>query len=546
VKTRSPIACALLPEWPIAVLHSDLASRDLASSDLASSDLASSDLASSDLASSHLQRRLLEQQRHRTPTPARAEQAARSVHRGQGSAARLLYCDAYCGHVGLRPGQSLASARARYPELSSVPYDAERLVEAQRSLIAELLEVSPRVESAAAAMTSRHKRRASRPWNSAPPMRLWLDVGQHWRDAAPHALTLAQRLRAHAPYALGVGPTACVAYAAALAAMSQRPRIISPEEAQTFLDASPLGVLEFDADDLSTLAALGLRRVGELRAFSPAALASRLSPGARIALDRAWGHDARGPHTPRPEDELSVRVALDDELTHTQALLFLLTPALGRLATELRARGLGVTRLELQLEGTRGTTLSVSLASASAEASVLLELLRTRLDALQLRSPVRAFRLSCANVVSLRPATRSLFEQGPGRDPGAREVALGRLRERHGDGAVHRASREESPHLLARARWVLEGEPSRGEAMPWRRLSPPVPVQNGAVTLLGQRRMLLRVGRCERAGSPFWEAGHARVELFAWAELEGPLLALLRGDVNDACEDRWEVVAWVD
>jgi hypothetical protein len=32
----------------------------------------------------------------------------------------------------------------------------------------------------------------------------------------------------------------------------------------------------------------------------------------------------------------------------------------------------------------------------------------------------------------------------------------------------------------------------------------------------------------------------------AWAELEGPLLVLLRARVGDDCDDLWEVVAFVD
>jgi len=380
-------------------------------------------------------------------------------------------------------------------------------------------------------------------------MRLWIDVGRHWEQVSAHAQRLGHLLHSHAPYTLGVGPTASVAYAAALASVSQRPRIVSPEEAHDFLDASPLRVLEFDAESLATLADLGLRYVGDLHAFEPAALVSRLGPNARDALDRARGDDARGPRTPRSGDELVLRVALDDEVQETQALLFLLAPALERLATSLRARDRGVTRLALLLEGEREAcshALNLQLASPSAEAGVLLELLRTRLDALRLHAPILAFTLSCPGIAPLTPNTPSLFERATERDPGAREVVLERLRERHGESAVHRASRQEDPRLLARAHWVLEGECVRGEALPWRRLEPPVALRDGAVVISGERRRLLRVGRCERVAGPFWEAGHARAELFAWAELEGPLVALLRGDVNDACDDRWVVVAWLD
>ncbi len=412
-----------------------------------------------------------------------------------------------------------------------------RLAQARRHLVEELLEVSPRVEVDSTADVH------------GVPMRLWIDVGRHWEQVSAHTHRLERLLRSHAPYTLGIGPTASVAYAAALAAVSQRPRSISPEEAQDFLDSSPLRVLEFDTASLSTLADLGLRRVGDLHAFEPTALVSRLGPGAREALDRARGDDARGPRTPRSCEELELRVDLDDEIQETQALLFLLSPALERLATRLRARDRGVTRLTLWLEGERETcshTLDLQLASPSAEAGVLLELLRTRLDALRLRAPVHAFTLSCPAIAPLTPDPRSLFEGATERDPGAREVVLGRLRERHGESAVHRASRQEDPRLLARAHWVHEGECVPGEAFPWRRLEPPVALHDGAAVISGVRRKLLRVGRCERVAGPFWEAGHARAELFAWAELEGPLVALLRGRVNDACDDHWEVVAWLD
>jgi len=54
------------------------------------------------------------------------------------------------------------------------------------------------------------------------------------------------------------------------------------------------------------------------------------------------------------------------------------------------------------------------------------------------------------------------------------------------------------------------------------------------------------MGRVERAAAPWWEDGRRKVELFAWAELDGPLLALIRARCDTDCDDRWEVVAFCD
>ncbi|MEM1418507.1 MAG: hypothetical protein AAGH15_26670, partial [Myxococcota bacterium] len=130
--------------------------------------------------------------------------------------------------------------------------------------------------------------------------------------------------------------------------------------------------------------------------------------------------------------------------------------------------------------------------------------------------------------------------------------------------APRRAVPVERGHPLERARWerfgrdrldasTPGGDPDRFEpasgGIPWRRVEPPAPVRNGALTLAGRRRRVLRLSRVERATPGWWDAAAPEehvVELLAWAELEGPVLALLRAAFADGAEDRWEAVAYLD
>jgi len=61
----------------------------------------------------------------------------------------------------------------------------------------------------------------------------------------------------------------------------------------------------------------------------------------------------------------------------------------------------------------------------------------------------------------------------------------------------------------------------------------------------GRRRRVLELGRVERALAPWWHTGALRVERLAWAEVDGPMLVLLR-ERRDVRPHVWEAVAWVD
>jgi hypothetical protein len=247
---------------------------------------------------------------------------------------------------------------------------------------------------------------------------------------------------------------------------------------------------------------------------------------------------------------------LDDEVEEIEPLLFLVGAALDRLATSLARDDVGATEIVITL-CTRGGGEHAKHIRTSApvhRARTLRELARTHLERTSsegLDAPVTKLRIAITSVAPAIHDGPTLFGDR-GRDPSAREVALGRLRARFGDAAVKRPAKREVGPALERAAYRLDATPAQASldvttpCLPWRRLAMPLPVRDGAVVLGDRRRRVVRLGRVERATPPWWETGTKKVELIAWAELEGPVLALLRARVSTACDDEWELIAWVD
>jgi protein ImuB len=454
----------------------------------------------------------------------------RVVHQGRGARGRVVFCDEEAERLGIAPGQTIAAARSRTESLRTLEYDPGRIARAQREVVERLLGVSPRIAVGGVE-------------------RFWVEpvVGargslEAWCEEA------TERLIEHRPVTIGVGPTATVAYAAARS-VRRGFCVIPGGAAQGFLDEAPLEVLGIGGEALDVLASLGIRRVRELRALDPVSLGMRFGPEVAEARRRAEGYDLRRPLTPRAEDEARVELALEDPIEDHSALLFLLRPAAERLLGALRARDLGALEVRLELGLGRGgaaVVLTVRTASPLDDERMLLELLRTRLDHARLRAPVVGLVLGISATAPLGARTQPLLGEMKRRDPAARDVTLARLRSRFGEGAVRRAERVETGAVLGRARFLAEGEPRRGEALPFRRLIEPAPIENGKVFLEGRVRRVVRLSRVEQSTPTWWEDGVQRLEMTAWAELEGPLLVLLRARVGDDCDDLWEVVAFVD
>ncbi len=449
-----------------------------------------------------------------------------AVHVGAGTAARIRWCDRVARARGVRPGQTVAAARARCADLRTAPLDERAMREARREAIGIALRHTPRVAVAG----------DTRLWAEPAPLGEPLEA---WGEALAESL-------AWAGARVGIGAWAAAAHAAAQVAV--RCRVL--DDSTGFLDTAPLTALELDAATRARLAGLGVRRVGALRRLDPAELGARLGPAVARAWRWASGDDPRGPYTPAPARAPEVLLQFDEvPIATLDPLLFLLRGALASLLRAPRARGEGAAAIGLTLTVERGPDVEVILRAGQpiADETAWLTLAQARLERLP-RDPrrgeafVHGLTLAIHEAGPVAAPTGALFGD-EARDPAAREVALARLGSRFGEAALARASSVPAAHPLARAAWSRDA-PRPGAALPWRGQEPPAPVEAGRVVLGGRARRVLRRAPVERALRPWWTLGQLVIERLVWAEVEGPLLVLLRQRRGDA--DRWEAVAWVD
>lgn len=353
-------------------------------------------------------------------------------------------------------------------------------------------------------------------------------VGASWADRARAGLA------AWGGVQIGIGAWATVAYAGALRDAGH----VEP----SILDNAPLHVLELDADTIEDLGAIGVRTVAALRSLDPTDLGVRFGAKVASAWRRARGDDPRGPTTPQLAEPPMVEVAFDDaEVEQIEPLLFVLRPALERLLRGPVGRGEGITTLELTLRTAYGPdpTLTVRCAHPIGDPRDLLTLIQARLERLELSATLRAFTLRATSLAPLTDRNVDLFEARR-RDAAAREVALARLTSRLGPDALRRASRIELALPTARAHWSDDAQ-RPGASAPWRQQDPPALLVGDHIEVAGRRRRLVKLGRVERAIAPWWGEGALRVDRLVWAEVDGPLLVMLR-----ARKSTWEAIAWVD
>jgi len=345
--------------------------------------------------------------------------------------------------LGVRPGQTIAQARARASNL------AVRVVrpEAVRGELARLAEVALAF-GATVAFAEAGAGHASRDV-------LWVDVTgcAHLHALPGHdgeavlGIRLARVLE-------GLGHTCAVAIAdgprvaailasaaadarAARAALAKRKGarvhpddgeapvvVVPPGKNAAALAPLPASVLPLAESDVRWLHTIGVRTVAELRALPRAALAVRLGAQAPVVLTLADGDD-RAPLAPfRPPEIPEEEATLEYGVEGADALTFVAKALADRLAVRLASRAVAVARIELDLaidvallpEGERGSRvqrLAIDLPVPLSSASDLLAALRPKIERFVLRAPVLGAKLRAPALVNKPQAALSLFEAQP-------------------------------------------------------------------------------------------------------------------------------------
>jgi protein ImuB len=235
----------------------------------------------------------------------------------------------------------------------------------------------------------------------------------------------------------------------------------------------PIACTAWDSERLQTLRAMGVTRVGELLRLPRAGLARRLGPAAVRDLDVALARQCAPRRAFVPRERFRARCDFETEIETAAYLEKALDPLIARCAQFLRKRQAGVQALRLKLRHRRGpaTCLHLGLASITGERRRLMDVLRQRLERLELSKPVRGMELICGSLQPLSAASLDAFAALSG--TGGRDTApqcggrkpeptpAGRPRGEGQDGPSQCGGRKPEPTPAGRPRGEGQDGPSQ-------------------------------------------------------------------------------------
>ncbi len=439
-----------------------------------------------------------------------------------GQAVRLAALDRTATAIGLRPGMTLADARAQVPALEVFAHDPGADCDWLDRLAAGCQRYTPVVAS-------------------HPPDALLMDIagcthafeGERFLAADVEA-RFARRgvLVRHA-----FGDTPEIAHA--LARYAGAP---APDE-HGAIRRLPVAALGLDAEDGAALTRAGLKTVGDVMARPLATVAARFGEAAATAVRRLSGETAGAPLAPR---RIVTPVAVERRFAEPVARTEFALAVIGELVAEagvvLEQRREGGRRWQVRLFRADGAVhmLRVETGRPTRDVALLLRLLRERIDALaDPLDPGFGYDLIRLDVVLAErlDATQLRLEGGEAREPGAEDAVaelVDRLSTRLGQSRVRRFAARDS-HIPEQAELMLPAaappaatpvawpatEPGEPPLRPIYLFDPPQPIDNvvaevpdGPPARFRWRRTLHEVARAEgpeRIAGEWWRRHDAAV-----------------------------------
>ena len=337
--------------------------------------------------------------------------AQRSVLKAINPAAREL---------GLRPGQTLTAAQALATGFVVRPYDHQQIGQNQQMLAAWAYRFSSHV-------------------SLDYPRALLLEVASSMQLFGPWPV-FEQRLRDELrvlgfSYRMVVAPNPL---AARVLCNAHDGLVVADAVAlRTAIECLPIARCGLAPELVTRLARMGLRQVKQLLALPRDAIARRFPRELLLHLDRLLGQQPVALDCYAPADRFEARIELNFEVSAHTALLFPLRRLIGDLAAFLAGRDCGVQRFEFELQHRSGepTRLPVGLLASERDPLLLFELARSRVEQLQLPSPVLGLRLWTDDLPAFRPQPLTLFAERAHQQQSWEQLHE-RLRARLGEEAV--------------------------------------------------------------------------------------------------------------
>lgn len=443
----------------------------------------------------------------RQSEPSAALPAPRAIIDGPEQRAEVHLADAAAQAYGVHNGQRLAAAQALAPGLITLRRD--RL--AERQALEHL-----------AAWAYRYTSRVSLEGDG-----LLLELKGSARLFGGHVELLAQlqsdlqTLGFHALHGYGATPAA-----ARLRAVVARRQ---PERSGELYPLAPLdlSLSALDTHTVSTLAATGIRTLGELARLPRSGIARRFGQRTLDYLGRLRGELPEALDLYRPPDSYHAWLELPAPCASQQALAFPLRRMLGDLCAVLVARDGGVQHFTLRfaLESARHShelrttigdvcRLEIGLIEASRDPEHLQTVTRARLERMSFPRPVLGLYLEVARLPSFVVRATDLFGDGA-QGAGGLTPLIERLSARLGDTALLRPQwvADHRPERASRWRAHAEGppivRPPEGappeSARPLWLLPEPLPIEIAGYVLISS---------AERIESGWWDDGDVRRDYY--------------------------------
>jgi protein ImuB len=311
--------------------------------------------------------------------------------------------------LGIRPGQTIASARAHSADLRVRVVPLESVEKTLASLAEMALSFGPTT--------------AFELGGTAGDV-VWVDVTgcAHLHGGElPLVTRLLERVQAmgHAcRAAVADGPR----IAAAVARFAASLTVVPEGKNREALAELPLAALGLEEKTFAWMSALGLRRVVDLQRLPRASLGTRLGGDAARVMALLEGDDRAPLVAYVPPEVPAEGVELEYGVESAEALLFVAKRLAGRLASRLEGRGQKAARLELCLGLDLGKakrekeTLEITLASPLAREAELFLVLKTKLEAAEriaggapFRAPILNLVLRATEVVVARSEALDLY-----------------------------------------------------------------------------------------------------------------------------------------
>jgi protein ImuB len=196
-----------------------------------------------------------------------------------------------------------------------------------------------------------------------------------------------------------------------LAAAGRWEAVSDLDTLRSALAALPLEALVEEPRARDALGGSGLKCIGDLLRLPRAGLVQRLGPGPLARLERALGQAPDPRSTYCPAARFRGRLTLSGEVLGSQGLVFPARRLLLELNGFLRARDLGTRELRWRLlhDDLPPTGLRLGLLKPERDAERLLDLLRQRLERVELGAPVIGLELRAHRLEACPPGTADMF-----------------------------------------------------------------------------------------------------------------------------------------